>query len=47
MKEDKAQSDRAYMVYVPFDGVNDMYAYKPSFGLHVYDEQLPNDVVLV
>jgi tRNA (mo5U34)-methyltransferase len=38
-KEDKAQSDRAYMVCVPFDGVNDMYVYKPSFGLHVYDER--------
>jgi tRNA (mo5U34)-methyltransferase len=33
------QSDRALIVCAPFDGTNDMYAYKPHFGLHVYDER--------
>jgi hypothetical protein len=33
------QSDRALMVCAPFDGTNEMYTYKPHFGLHVYDER--------
>jgi tRNA (mo5U34)-methyltransferase len=33
------QTDRAYMVCVPFEGVNDMYVYKPPFGLQAYDER--------
>ena len=33
------QSDRALMVCAPFEGVNEMYVYKPHFGLHVYDDR--------
>ena len=33
------QSDRALMICAPFEGVNEMYAYKPHFGLHAYDER--------
>ena len=31
------QSDRAFLVCRPFAGVNDMYRYRPHFGLHAYD----------
>ena len=27
------------MVCAPFEGVNEMYVYKPHFGLHVYDDR--------
>ena len=37
--KDEMQSDRALIVCAPFDGTNDMYTYKPHFGLHVYDER--------
>lgn len=33
------QSDRAFMICRPFEATNDMYVYKPHFGLHVYDER--------
>jgi tRNA (mo5U34)-methyltransferase len=33
------QSDRAVMMCRPFTGVNDMYVYRPHFGLHVYDDR--------
>ena len=36
---DELQTDTAYMVCVPFEGVNEMHPYKPPFGLHVYDER--------
>ena len=38
-ERDTLQSDRAVMVCAPFEGLNDMYVYKPHFGLHVYDER--------
>jgi tRNA (mo5U34)-methyltransferase len=31
------QSDRAFLICRPFAGVNDMYLYRPHFGLHTYD----------
>ncbi len=33
------QSDRAFFVCTPFEGVNDMYVYRPHFGLHAYDDR--------
>jgi tRNA (mo5U34)-methyltransferase len=33
------QSDRTLLVCAPFEGANEMHAYKPHFGLHVYDER--------
>lgn len=31
--------NRAVTVCTPFKGVNEMHAYKPPFGLHVYDDR--------
>ena len=31
------QTDRAFFLCRPFSGVNEMYVYRPHFGLHVYD----------
>jgi tRNA (mo5U34)-methyltransferase len=36
---DNLQSDRAVRVCAPFVGVNDVYSYKPHFGLHAYDDR--------
>jgi tRNA (mo5U34)-methyltransferase len=33
------QSDRALLICRPFEGTNDMYVYKPHFGLHAYDDR--------
>jgi tRNA (mo5U34)-methyltransferase len=33
------QSDRAFLFCRPFTGTNEMYVYKPHFGLHVYDDR--------
>ena len=32
-------TDRAFIVCRPFTGTNEMYIYKPHFGLHVYDDR--------
>jgi hypothetical protein len=39
------QSDRAFMLCSPFSGVNELYVYRPHFGLHAYDDRFrePND----
>ena len=34
--------DRAFIVCRPFTGTNEMYNYKPHFGLHVYDDRFAN-----
>jgi tRNA (mo5U34)-methyltransferase len=33
------QSDRALLLCRPFSGVNDLYVYRPHFGLHRYDDR--------
>jgi tRNA (mo5U34)-methyltransferase len=35
----RTESDRAFIVCRPFTGVNEIYVYKPHFGLHVYDDR--------
>jgi tRNA (mo5U34)-methyltransferase len=33
------QTDRAFIICRPFTGRNEMYAYRPHFDLHVYDDR--------
>ena len=36
------EHDRAFIVCRPFAGTNEMYPYKPHFGLHIYDDRFAN-----
>ena len=36
------ERDRAFIVCRPFAGKNEMYPYKPHFGLHIYDDRFAN-----
>jgi hypothetical protein len=35
----RSQTDRMFTVCTPFEGVNELYAIEPPFGLKAYDDR--------